>query len=112
MKKQRAIQPYFRVPGVDLETVHPDGSVSYERRYPCRNWHCRELSHRTPDCPDQREVGPYRQPPFPPEARVLAKIRRRQAHPYSADPVWRQRLRVILFVTAVIVLLALMLASN
>ncbi|MGW4635570.1 hypothetical protein [Nocardia sp. NPDC004415] len=112
MKKQRAFQPHFRVPGVDIETVHPDGSVTYERRYPCRNWHCKELSHRTSDCPIQSELPGFRQPPFHPSMRVLAKIERRQAVRYNPEPAWRNRLRLAVFVTAVIVLLAFMLAAN
>ncbi|MFI1241445.1 hypothetical protein [Nocardia salmonicida] len=112
MKKPFLYRQHRYIHGATLVTTNPDGTTSYQKRWPCTNWHCRETWHTTVECPIRSELPGFRQPPMSDSARILAKVRRRQAHPYSRDAPWMQYMRVIVCVTAVVVLLALMLASN
>ena len=112
MKKPTVYRRFRYIPGATVVTTDPDGTTRSESRWPCSNWHCPKTWHTSIECPTRSDLPGFRQPPMSDSERVLAKLRRRQAHPFSWDPAWMQRLRVAAFVIAVVVLLALMLASN
>ncbi|MFE3322831.1 hypothetical protein [Nocardia sp. NPDC059195] len=112
MKKPFLYRQHRYIHGAILVTTDPDGTTSYEKRWPCSNWHCPEQFHTSIECPIRSDLPGFRQPPMSDSARVLAKVRRREARRIGREAPWVHQLRLAVFIIAVIVLLAMMLATN
>ena len=112
-RRRKLVQPHpYRAEVVVVGTA-PDGTRTYEQRYPCAELDCHMTWHTTPRCPNRNIWGPRTQYAWTAPDRIMAKVQHQQAVRASAAYTDRQhRWHLVIAIVSIAALTALMIASN